>query len=771
MNTVSVHNRRIFESVWLKNDNEFEDLVEDEARMGQLVDHLRETQARFEVVRQRKEQRRERQPSLAGGCSRNPLLSKHYHRLALWLKPSTASSQTQSTLRTSWDLLQLAVLSLSLVFVPLRLAHYNDGNPRLSAHAAHTLAATELTLDLILALDIPIAFCTPYYNHEQRLVLAPREIFGYTLRRRLPLDLLVAFPLGAILRASDASGMVWLLTVLQVVRVLKAVRSVRSLGYSRYFKLLLHRLHPTILLIVRLLLSLLLTWLWLGCIWWYILTHDGSAPLGYHNGLWFVPAHDANDISGTSIALIVSFHWAASVTTCIGTPPVTVCTTWQAVAEALVCAGGVVMQSYFFGAAASAISDMDEAKKERVRKLRQVQSFIRLRDVPPFVGQRVIDFYGHMTSRMQPAEEAKLLEEVPATLRIQIAVVLNEKYLSRMPMFKEADSRSIALLALVLNQRTYLPNELVLSEGGLNDSLHFVRSGELQIFVRLATAAEGSTTTEPPLWGLSRLDNRDKHGGRRRSLLEGGVTELWARLRLRASLGEGGALSSGGGSGGSFRKSAPLPVPAPPSSLPKVDKNLGTMVATIREGAAFGEQSFLARTVSKASIRTVDFCETMALHRRALEHVFRSDPQLREQVSSYLAEQKAKYERANKEAADKQRRKSTRRLSGTFQSALQAVRMSGEGSAVKDDELRHRMRSASVQIGAAIDRLSGGKLEEVRKRRRAERSSAHPLGAYEDAPRSTSGDNESRESRESRASRKGTTASGRTRSTTAPTKV
>ena len=48
-------------------------------------------------------------------------------------------------------------------------------------------------------------------------------------------------------------------------------------------------------------------------------------------------------------------------------------------------------------------------------------------------------------------------------------------------MFANFDTRSLALLALALNHRLYLPDEVVLIEGALNDSLHFVRSGSLQV--------------------------------------------------------------------------------------------------------------------------------------------------------------------------------------------------------------------------------------------------------------------------------------------------
>lgn len=89
------------------------------------------------------------------------------------------------------------------------------------------------------------------------------------------------------------------------------------------------------------------------------------------------------------------------------------------------------------------------------------------------------------------------------------------------------------------------------------------------------------------------------------------------------------------------------------SAQKTVDHHLGVMVATMKEGAVFGEQSFLARTTSQASIRTVGYCDIMSLHRTHMESVFRTDPELREQVSQFRDKQREQYLKKNMEAKEK----------------------------------------------------------------------------------------------------------------------
>ena len=86
-----------------------------------------------------------------------------------------------------------------------------------------------------------------------------------------------------------------------------------------------------------------------------------------------------------------------------------------------------------------------------------------------------------------------------------------------------------------------------------------------------------------------------------------------------------------------------------PSLVGQSGDSLGSYVGTLREGQAFGEQSFLACTPSKASIRTTDYCELMSLHRYHLQAIFETDPQLELHVKRYLEEQKIKYKNTNTE--------------------------------------------------------------------------------------------------------------------------
>lgn len=350
------------DSVWLRSEDEFKEIVSGGEQIEALVLHLRAAKKHFDerTGQQAEQDVLQRLLHVSACChpaSRLAQRSSELHaRLVDLLKPGHEAS-TQSSVRTTWDLLQTTLLISSLVAIPVRLAH----GP---TDAWDTFAKVELCVDVTLALDILISACTPYHTREAGLVISPAQLLRhYALSRFVP-DALLAFPLGTALLATRASGMLPLLRLLQCLRVLKAIAKARSVGRSATAKKWLSAFSTVGLTMLYLVLGLVLAWHWMGCIWWYIINHDGTAWRGFHVGLWCLeaPQTDAASLSGTWTAYLVSLHWAAAVTTCIGTPPLAVCSAWQSAWEALTCVCGVVMQSAFFGACRPLSSDAARAR-------------------------------------------------------------------------------------------------------------------------------------------------------------------------------------------------------------------------------------------------------------------------------------------------------------------------------------------------------------------------------------------------------------------------
>lgn len=129
---------------------------------------------------------------------------------------------------------------------------------------------------------------------------------------------------------------------------------------------------------LNLLLWITLTWHWIACTWWFIITHDGSAAAGHHTGTWFITngSDDAATMTGTLGAYLISLHWAFSTTT-VGTSMQRQSSAWQLTLEMIACTAGACMQAIFFGVAAEAYNATHFHEREKQHKERGLQWLLR----------------------------------------------------------------------------------------------------------------------------------------------------------------------------------------------------------------------------------------------------------------------------------------------------------------------------------------------------------------------------------------------------------
>ena len=154
-------------------------------------------------------------------------------------------------------------------------------------------------------------------------------------------------------------------------------------------------------------------------------------------------------------------------------------------------------------------------------------------------------------------------------------------------MFADATPRSIALLSLALQQQTWMPDEVVVTEGEMNDRLYIVRTGTLHVFVRLHAQSS--------LSGCGA--HRPGTGERLRRASTKVVRTLLHRSHSPAKAGpssaealQGVGIYPGVLSSSTAQENievAGLAGAGPPTSKgfhAKKDDSLGSLVATIRDG-------------------------------------------------------------------------------------------------------------------------------------------------------------------------------------------
>lgn len=248
--------------------------------------------------------------------------------------------------RFRWQLLQLLVHSLAVVLIPLRLGF------RSSFTSTSTFwVVVDCILCLAFTLDTLAGFMTAYYSDgRSNLEADPIRVARHYFMTWGVFDAISALPLAPILEltvdASDAGSGRWALFIVRLIsllRVAKFAAILRQIRVSPRMQRLFRHVNPSQILLFELLLTLLLAWHWIACIFWFLYTQSSpsSASIAYVSNQQPYP---------------LSLHWAISVTTGLGTP-IRATNEGQSFYEGLVVCLGIGMQSFFFGTVSLARED------------------------------------------------------------------------------------------------------------------------------------------------------------------------------------------------------------------------------------------------------------------------------------------------------------------------------------------------------------------------------------------------------------------------------
>ena len=87
---------------------------------------------------------------------------------------------------------------------------------------------------------------------------------------------------------------------------------------------------------------------------------------------------------------------------------------------------------------------------------------------------QIAGYYGFLWARVQSVNEKELLTELPATLQLQVALVLNKTLFTRVPIFKDMEAQCIVAFVRRLRPVICTPDQIVVKEGVKAAALSFI---------------------------------------------------------------------------------------------------------------------------------------------------------------------------------------------------------------------------------------------------------------------------------------------------------
>jgi voltage-gated potassium channel len=379
----------------------------------------------------------------------------------------------QSAFRLYWDALVLALILYSCLAIPYQLVFLQS--------VALVNNGLMYTISLVFLCDIGLNFFTTH-SRGGREILDPAlnrrrylgGIFAVDLVANFPLDLLVATTGDPQLGGVSLILLVRLFALLRLARFFLILRRWEAFSWS----------HPGYLRALKYLGVVMILTHCIACLWF-----ASSALAGFPPDSWAVAANI--EASHPVSQYIRSLYWTVTTMTTVGYGDITPNRSVEYVLAIMVMLSGASIYAFVIGGLASLLSNLQAAKNSHWEHMESVEQYLRSRQVPAYLGNRVHNYYEYLWESRKGLNEGSLLEDLPESLRLEIMLHLAGDVLERVPLFRHCSPFLRNTLLAALRPATYGPGTYLAQEGEVGKNLVFINRGQVEILVGKDESSHG----------------------------------------------------------------------------------------------------------------------------------------------------------------------------------------------------------------------------------------------------------------------------------------
>jgi hypothetical protein len=363
-----------------------------------------------------------------------------------------------------WDGFVLLSVILATIVAPLTIA--------LELPSVDGLFVFEVLITLIFLADILIIFRTGYVKRRQ-VITDPRLIARKYLKGWLWADALATIPFF-LFAGSGFFVLNRLARFARMTRVIKLFSGSRSMSRLKQSKI-----NPNVMRLVLMIFWLLMASHIIAC---GMIIVGGVDP-ELDNGMRYLQA----------------MYWTITTLATVGYGDITpdVNNRVQLLFTIVTQLVGVGMYGFVIGNISTVIANIDIAKTQYREKMEKINTFLKYRNMPPELTKRINDYYDYLWESRRGYDESSVVDELPFSLKIQVATELHRDIIAKVPIFAGASPAFIRDIILHMVSVVFTPGDYVVRKGEIGDEMYFISRGSVDVVsedesIVFATLQEGA---------------------------------------------------------------------------------------------------------------------------------------------------------------------------------------------------------------------------------------------------------------------------------------
>ena len=402
--------------------------------------------------------------------------------------------------KNRWDILVGLLIMYCVLVIPMQTGF--------AWKMGTVIYVIDLIGDIIFTIDIPIAFCTTYYDHDEDVVVTVPSMCYWNYIRgwfiidasaQVPffialLQLMGAFPGCSSLADScdedgDEGGDLGFIGLIRIVRLLRLLKLARLAKLGHHLAKLEDSLgiNPITFDLLKMMMEVAFIGHMLACCWWAAsnLTTNNWTDRHEWDESHKLSEMDENDFPSK---YVISVYWAFTTLATVGYGDIVPTNMTHRIVVIIIMVLGATVFGYIVANVSTLMSDINQSAARVSERISEITEFLTEKNCPKTLSHSIIRHFRNMMMQTSAFDEPGILQRLPNAIVREILLTQHHQKIKKISLFNFIENQSVVLFIFRMMTPTYFEeHQAVLLEGEIGNAIYFIISGRARVFKAKST--------------------------------------------------------------------------------------------------------------------------------------------------------------------------------------------------------------------------------------------------------------------------------------------